>query len=50
MPFPEKVSAYANESLSYYLYQKGIMMKQLKKAPEKSALNYNEIINKILRK
>jgi hypothetical protein len=31
LPFNEKVNAYANEELSYYLYQKGIMMKQLKK-------------------
>ena len=26
MPFQEKVTAYANEELTYYLYQKGLMM------------------------
>ena len=30
MPFQEKVTAYANEELTYYLYQKGFMMNQLK--------------------
>jgi hypothetical protein len=29
------VNAFANEELSYYLYQKGIMMKQLSKKNQK---------------
>ena len=35
IPFNEKVNAFANEELSYYLYQKGIMMKQLSKKNQK---------------
>jgi len=31
LPFGEKVNAYANEELTYHLYQKGLMMKQLRK-------------------
>ena len=30
MPFNEKVTNYSNEELTYYLYQKGIMMRQIR--------------------
>lgn len=34
MPYGEKIKAFANEDLSFYLYQKGIMMPKLKKNVE----------------
>lgn len=53
MHFAEKVSAYANEGLTYHLYQKGLMMKQLRRSSQSPELKKKEplpvIINRVLR-
>lgn len=50
MVFSDKVLAYANEDLTYHLYQKGLMMKQLKrKTQQKDEFTLPKLINKVLR-
>ncbi len=50
MVFSDKVLAFANEELTYHLYQKGLMMKQLKKkAVYEDEKALPKLINRILR-